>query len=286
VQPSQAPLAARAQEAEGDLDALERCAGAVAWGDLGAEEPGALSDVGLRRLFRLAQLTAEYLLHVQERLVWEAGLLRARRPPPRPPPAPAPGSWAACVRSAASMLAAWRAADAHARCPTACAWARIRARRRRLHALHTAGTHVPEVRGATAHSPLPGPEPAMRAAGGAGPAGAARRGAARAHGRARGGGRAVAARGAAQRALREGARGAGLPASDLGTPRQQGASSRSGISDGGDLVAVATAPFIGGTTQTAGSRWLCWDHTLDARRKFPGPITKKATRAAETPCGA
>lgn len=66
------------QEREGDLDALERCAGAVAWGDLDAEGPGELSDVSLRRLFRLAQLTAEYLLHVQDRLVWETGLLRVR----------------------------------------------------------------------------------------------------------------------------------------------------------------------------------------------------------------
>ena len=64
------------QETEGDLDALEAGAGAVAWGDLAAEAPGALSELSLRRLFQLAQLTCEYLLHVQDCLVWEAGLLR------------------------------------------------------------------------------------------------------------------------------------------------------------------------------------------------------------------
>ena len=64
------------QESEGDLDALEACAGAVAWGDLAAEAPGALSELSLRRLFRLAQLTCEYLLHVQDCLVWEVGLLK------------------------------------------------------------------------------------------------------------------------------------------------------------------------------------------------------------------
>lgn len=110
--------------------------------------------------------------------------------------------------------------------------------------------------------PQPAARPgATRAAGGAGPAGAARRGAARAHGRARGGGRAVAARGAAQRALREGARGAGPPASCLGTPQRRGASSRSGS------VVEATSwrspqLLVLDTTHTAGSRWLCWDQTL------------------------
>ncbi len=48
----------------------------MAYGDLQAEEPGSLSETNFLRLFRLAQLTVEYLLHIQDRLVWENGLLK------------------------------------------------------------------------------------------------------------------------------------------------------------------------------------------------------------------
>ncbi|BDA48117.1 probable zinc finger protein Dzip1 at N-terminal half [Coccomyxa sp. Obi] len=61
---------------ETDIDTLERCCAAMAYGDLQAEEPGSLSETNFRRLFRLAQLTVEYLLHIQDRLVWENGLLK------------------------------------------------------------------------------------------------------------------------------------------------------------------------------------------------------------------
>ena len=66
------------QVRETDIDTLERCCAAMAFGDLSAEEPGSLSETNFTRLFRLAQLTVEYLLHVQDRLVWETGLLKAR----------------------------------------------------------------------------------------------------------------------------------------------------------------------------------------------------------------
>ena len=59
-----------------DIDALERSAVTVAFGDLEAEEPGVLSPISLRRLFRLAQLTVQYLLHVQDHLAWELSVLK------------------------------------------------------------------------------------------------------------------------------------------------------------------------------------------------------------------
>ncbi len=38
--------------------------------------PHSLTETSFQRLFRLAQLTVEYLLHIQDRLVWENGLLK------------------------------------------------------------------------------------------------------------------------------------------------------------------------------------------------------------------
>jgi hypothetical protein len=48
-----------------DLDALERVAPCIAWGDLEADDPRALSETNFLKIFRLAQLLVEYLLHVQ-----------------------------------------------------------------------------------------------------------------------------------------------------------------------------------------------------------------------------
>jgi len=48
----------------------------MAYGDLEAESPQSLTETNFLRLFRLAQLTVEYLLHIQDRLVWENGLLK------------------------------------------------------------------------------------------------------------------------------------------------------------------------------------------------------------------
>ena len=64
------------QVRETDLDALEAVVGVVAFGDVDAEAPGAVAEHSLRRLLRLAQLAAEYLLHVQDRLAAERCLLR------------------------------------------------------------------------------------------------------------------------------------------------------------------------------------------------------------------
>lgn len=59
-----------------DIDTLERCVNAVAFGDIEAEGPGSLTRVNFMRIFRLSQLTAEYLLHVQDRLAAETSRLR------------------------------------------------------------------------------------------------------------------------------------------------------------------------------------------------------------------
>jgi len=72
----QHPAAALLQVRETDLDALEAVVGVVAFGDVDAEAPGAVAEHSLRRLLRLAQLAAEYLLHVQDRLAAERCLLR------------------------------------------------------------------------------------------------------------------------------------------------------------------------------------------------------------------
>ncbi len=61
---------------ETDIDTLERCCAAIAFGDIEAEAPHSLTETNFLRLFRLAQLTVEYLLHIQDRLVWETGLLK------------------------------------------------------------------------------------------------------------------------------------------------------------------------------------------------------------------
>ena len=52
--------------------------GAVAFGDLEAEDSRNLTEVNFMRIFRLGQLTAEYLLHVQDRLAYDNCLLKAR----------------------------------------------------------------------------------------------------------------------------------------------------------------------------------------------------------------
>ena len=50
--------------------------GAVAFGDLEAEDSRNLTEVNFMRIFRLGQLTAEYLLHVQDRLAYDNTLLK------------------------------------------------------------------------------------------------------------------------------------------------------------------------------------------------------------------
>lgn len=54
-----------------DLDMLERVVGVVAFGDLEGEDTCNLTDLNFLRIFRLSQLTAEYLLHVQDKLALE-----------------------------------------------------------------------------------------------------------------------------------------------------------------------------------------------------------------------
>ena len=71
---SQGPVCLQIQDT--DIDTLERCCAAMAFGDLEAEAPQSLTETSFLRLFRLAQLTVEYLLHIQDRLVWENGLLK------------------------------------------------------------------------------------------------------------------------------------------------------------------------------------------------------------------
>ncbi|KAL0030805.1 hypothetical protein WJX77_007386 [Trebouxia sp. C0004] len=59
-----------------DLDMLERVVGIVAFGDLDGEDTCSLTDLNFLRIFRLSQLTAEYLLHVQDHLAQENSQLK------------------------------------------------------------------------------------------------------------------------------------------------------------------------------------------------------------------
>lgn len=62
--PSFTPLQARST----DIDALERVLDVMAFGDIEAEDARNLTPLNFIKLFRLAQLTVEYLLFVQDRL--------------------------------------------------------------------------------------------------------------------------------------------------------------------------------------------------------------------------
>ena len=59
-----------------DLDTLERVVGIVAFGDLEGENTCNLTHLNFLRIFRLSQLTAEYLLHVQDHLAGENSHLK------------------------------------------------------------------------------------------------------------------------------------------------------------------------------------------------------------------
>lgn len=59
-----------------DLDTLEKVVGIVAFGDLDAEDTCNLTHLNFLRIFRLSQLAAEYLLHVQDHLAQENSHLK------------------------------------------------------------------------------------------------------------------------------------------------------------------------------------------------------------------
>ena len=58
-------------QARTDLNALDRVVDLVAHGDLEGEDVRNLSEVNFLKIFRLAQMMVEYLLHVQEALKTE-----------------------------------------------------------------------------------------------------------------------------------------------------------------------------------------------------------------------
>ena len=63
-----------------DLDTLESVVGIVAFGDLEGEDTCNLTDLNFLRIFRISQLTAEYLLHVQDHLARENAQLKVKLP--------------------------------------------------------------------------------------------------------------------------------------------------------------------------------------------------------------
>ncbi|KAK9806976.1 hypothetical protein WJX72_009222 [[Myrmecia] bisecta] len=62
-----------------DLDALDRVVSIIAFGDIEAEDTRNLTELNFVKIFRLGQLTVEYLLHVQDRLAYENGALKDDR---------------------------------------------------------------------------------------------------------------------------------------------------------------------------------------------------------------
>ena len=65
------------QVAYTDIDALESVVGILAHGDIVAENVRELTETNFIRIFRLAQLALEYLLHVQDVLSHERRMLLA-----------------------------------------------------------------------------------------------------------------------------------------------------------------------------------------------------------------
>ena len=59
-----------------DIDALEGVLDVVAFGDIEAEDARNLTPFNFIKLFRVAQLTVDYLLHVQDRLAADAGAVQ------------------------------------------------------------------------------------------------------------------------------------------------------------------------------------------------------------------
>ena len=59
-----------------DLDLLEKVVSMAVYGDLEAEDSEGLSPLNFGRICRVAQLTGEYLLHVQDRLALENSQLK------------------------------------------------------------------------------------------------------------------------------------------------------------------------------------------------------------------
>lgn len=56
------------QVAHTDIDQLERVVHILSHGDLTAENPAQLTEINFIKIFRLAQLVIQYLLHVQDTL--------------------------------------------------------------------------------------------------------------------------------------------------------------------------------------------------------------------------
>ena len=54
------------QAMRNDIEQLERVVHILAYGDIAAENTRHLSEINFTRIFRLAQLALEYLLHVQD----------------------------------------------------------------------------------------------------------------------------------------------------------------------------------------------------------------------------
>eukprot|EP00955_Chlamydomonas_euryale_P094044 364824-Chlamydomonas_euryale.AAC.9 len=65
--PAPTPLCHGAQIRDVDIDALEKVVSYIAFGDIEAEDTRNLNEINFVKVFRLAQLTVEYLLYVQVR---------------------------------------------------------------------------------------------------------------------------------------------------------------------------------------------------------------------------
>lgn len=58
-----------------DIDQLERVVHILSHGDITAENPAQLTEVNFIKIFRLAQLVIQYLLHVQDTLSSDRAVL-------------------------------------------------------------------------------------------------------------------------------------------------------------------------------------------------------------------
>ena len=76
---SEAPCPHSPQERSGSIDMLDRVVHVIAFGDLEAEDVLQLTELNFMKVFRLAQLSIEYLMYGQDMLAADCARLRHER---------------------------------------------------------------------------------------------------------------------------------------------------------------------------------------------------------------
>ena len=67
------------QQRSGSIDRLDRAVQVIAFGDLEAEDVLQLTELNFMKVFRVAQLSIEYLMYLQDMLAADCARLRNER---------------------------------------------------------------------------------------------------------------------------------------------------------------------------------------------------------------